>query len=67
MPNACSLPACLQKQMAWAVRQPQLSPYPKLPKRKLVPYGTWGYKSRSLLERLEQQPVPRDWIHTEMG
>lgn len=62
----CFQGACLQKQMAWAVSQPQPG-LPRLLKIKLVPHGGWGSKNRSPLERLEQQSVPRDWIHTETG
>ena len=56
----------LQKQMAWVVRLPQPG-LPKLLKSKLVPYGGWGNKTRTLLEKLEQQAVARDQIHTKIG
>lgn len=61
------LSACLSaEQMAWAASQPQPG-LPRLLKIKLVPYGGWGSKNWSPLERLKQQSVPRDWIRTEMG
>ena len=52
--------------MAWAVSQSRPG-LPRLLKRKMGPYGVWGNRSRSPLERLEQQSVPRDWIHMETG